>query len=1136
MKQIWNMLLCALALTAFVAAAASAQTPPSELEGVYSPTDHANELRWHAPDVVPAPVAYNVYRKLDSDASFQLFASAADRRYDDDSISIGLTYQYKVSAVYTGGAESSPTNTVSVTAGDSAGAGAGSLPPRSLAGLVDDRGAVELSWTAPDSLQVPLLYRVYRNGNGDSLFTMIGTAAELEFNDSLVAPNAPYGYYVTALYAGAVESVPSNTINVLTTAAHDSSTDDGGGGGSSASLHFTSTPATGVQVNQPYAYAPVLVTQPAGQTVCFELHNAPAGMTMDPGTGALQWTPTSLGVFEVEIRARICSGDGDAEQKFTVMVMSGAPGQISGHVVNALSMPVARVRIKIFDATSGKFVLRTRTDSAGFYNFAQVNPGTYFIRADADSDRFEDIWYNGAKRLADATGVAVAEGASVTADFVLQPHLEDAPEHITISGLVLDSAGVPISGAQLMAFETVHRDSTNDDLFNDDSRHHHGESNDYSATTDSTGAYHLHVETGTYFLRAKAHGFFEQYWNGKATILDADQFTALGDTAGVDFRLMPGAAALAGTGSITGTIRSAVDSLPRRSHVMGFQKNFLGQFTGFVASTRSDSAGHYALTALPTGFFVVLAKDDDESIPAFYTPSGGTAFLDSAALLFVDGAAVPGADIYISDDSADGLNEIEGEVETEHPGKAGARVIAATAPLPGTIVLVTAADGSLACATLTDNAGSYVVSGLAAGTYTVTFQKPGSASAQSAATLDYLNNAPTTLPVNAVLTAQPAAQTGLMGVRASWNLVSVPVGAPDLSQAALFPTASSQAFSFAGSYSASSVLEAGRGYWVKFPANQVLSIPGAERLAQTVPLNKGWNLVGSLSYPVAAAGMETSPAGLLSSDFFSYSSGYAAAAVIEPGRGYWVKASDAGTLTMQVTPGAMAAVTAAPRPVEAGLNSLTIADDQGNAQTLSLGSASLSAASELPPSPPAGAFDARFASGKMIENAPLGDAATREYAITVQSDGRPLTVSWNLQPSGARYRLTDANGTTVASSDKGTSVIAAGSASRLILVAEASAVPTHFALQQNYPNPFNPTTSVRFELPAAGKVTIRVYNLLGQEVAVLLENSELGAGVHDVTFDASRFASGIYLYRMDAVSSENHSQAFSDVRKMVLLK
>ncbi len=74
---------------------------------------------------------------------------------------------------------------------------------------------------------------------------------------------------------------------------------------------------------------------------------------------------------------------------------------------------------------------------------------------------------------------------------------------------------------------------------------------------------------------------------------------------------------------------------------------------------------------------------------------------------------------------------------------------------------------------------------------------------------------------------------------------------------------------------------------------------------------------------------------------------------------------------------------------------------------------------------------------------------------------------------------------------------------------------TEFVLDQNYPNPFNPTTNIRFSIPEAQAVTIRVYDILGREIAQVM-NGVLGAGSHNIPFNASNLSSGIYLYTVEA--------------------
>ena len=91
-----------------------------------------------------------------------------------------------------------------------------------------------------------------------------------------------------------------------------------------------------------------------------------------------------------------------------------------------------------------------------------------------------------------------------------------------------------------------------------------------------------------------------------------------------------------------------------------------------------------------------------------------------------------------------------------------------------------------------------------------------------------------------------------------------------------------------------------------------------------------------------------------------------------------------------------------------------------------------------------------------------------------------------------------------------------------------SELPQVFSLSQNYPNPFNPTTGIRFQVSGVSDVRLSVYDLLGREVAVLV-NERKAPGSYEVNFDATRLASGVYLYRLSAGQ-------FVQSRKMIVVK
>lgn len=93
--------------------------------------------------------------------------------------------------------------------------------------------------------------------------------------------------------------------------------------------------------------------------------------------------------------------------------------------------------------------------------------------------------------------------------------------------------------------------------------------------------------------------------------------------------------------------------------------------------------------------------------------------------------------------------------------------------------------------------------------------------------------------------------------------------------------------------------------------------------------------------------------------------------------------------------------------------------------------------------------------------------------------------------------------------------------------------PVAFGLNQNYPNPFNPATVISFNLPIDARVTLKLFDVLGQELITLIDQN-LGAGIYDHNFDASGLNSGVYFYRIEAVGTDGSN--FSSVKKMMLTK
>ena len=153
--------------------------------------------------------------------------------------------------------------------------------------------------------------------------------------------------------------------------------------------------------------------------------------------------------------------------------------------------------------------------------------------------------------------------------------------------------------------------------------------------------------------------------------------------------------------------------------------------------------------------------------------------------------------------------------------------------------------------------------------------------------------------------------------------------------------------------------------------------------------------------------------------------------------------------------------------------------------------------------------------------------STADLAFRVRAErsglgtGRVYTVT---------YTVTDGAGNTA--SDAATVTVPFSMDKQIV---PDAGLPQQYDLAQNYPNPFNPTTTIRYALPATATVTLRVYNALGSEVAVLVRGAEQSAGTYDVAFDGLNLQSGVYSYSLVAAEAGT-DRVFTQTRNMVLMK
>lgn len=410
--------------------------------------------------------------------------------------------------------------------------------------------------------------------------------------------------------------------------------------------------------------------------------------------------------------------------------------------------------------------------------------------------------------------------------------------------------------------------------------------------------------------------------------------------------------------------------------------------------------------------------------------------------------------------------------------------------------------------------------------------------------LNTFNNPPELRPRNGQ--AWRLSLQALHAIADGWNLLSIPGGSPDYHKSYVFSGAVSSAFAYRNGYVVEDLLENGVGYWLKYSGNQSIGIPASPRASVVDTVSTGWNMIGSLTSSVATSTIVQSTTGMVTSQYFYYGGGYHTSTSIDPGFGYWVKTNTGGTLTLN------SAAASPKQGVEgdplASLNTITVRDNAGRSQTLYFGrSSTIDAASyELPPQAPEGAMDVRFASQRMVELIPSDLSSGASFPLQITSATYPVSVTWDIRNSaGAAYGLSFVDG-------KNHSVSRAmGGGGRMVLQSPVSAftvsavsgsadIPKVFALDQNYPNPFNPTTSIRYALPADAHVSLKIYNVAGQEVAQLVDAIEQ-AGYHTISWNSRNLegndvGSGVYLIRIIASDVSNPNRSFDQVRKMILLK
>ncbi|AFH49536.1 Hypothetical protein IALB_1829 [Ignavibacterium album JCM 16511] len=382
---------------------------------------------------------------------------------------------------------------------------------------------------------------------------------------------------------------------------------------------------------------------------------------------------------------------------------------------------------------------------------------------------------------------------------------------------------------------------------------------------------------------------------------------------------------------------------------------------------------------------------------------------------------------------------------------------------------------------------------------------------------------------NFTITFTPIAFQLSVPIENGWNLVSIP-GLHPVNQTPqtwwqfIDPTAS--VYSFNNGYVQVNSLEPGKGYWMKHIGNRVYNT-GDEWPAggilyvahNPIPVSAGWNIVGGFENSAPVLGITTSPPGIIQTSFYGFNSisGYQTVNSLIPGYGYWVKFNSSGNM---ILPSALDKI---PSDGEYKLNpgwiSLTITDLKNRTKTLYLTDEKINFDYfELPPLPFPEIFDVRFSSNRLVEN------LNGKKEIHLQAVEFPV----NIKISNSHLIIKDENGRRLNDLVNKEGIIVIDNTTIRKLFVEYDLIPHEFSLEQNYPNPFNPATSIQYSIAGRQLVQLKVYDLLGNEVATLV-NEEKSPGIYNAEFNATSLPSGVYLYKLT-------TGEFSAVKKMILLK
>jgi len=355
----------------------------------------------------------------------------------------------------------------------------------------------------------------------------------------------------------------------------------------------------------------------------------------------------------------------------------------------------------------------------------------------------------------------------------------------------------------------------------------------------------------------------------------------------------------------------------------------------------------------------------------------------------------------------------------------------------------------------------------------------------------------------------------------NWNLVGLPLTTDLDGQLDVFPSSvEGTLYSFDETYVQESSLIPGTGYWLRFPEDGEALMTGSPIDNMILHLQIGWNLISGITGEISVNEIIDENSIIVPGTLFGFSETYVYSTTLVPGQGYWLRAFNEGDVILSSNSNRTRKHFVSSTD---GANSIKI-----NGQELFFGKEIMygqDISYTLPPKPPVGAFDARYADNRRL---------VKDYGeVEIVNSGEILLIEYEIVIDVGEYynwvlKMGDGNEHII----EGKGELVVPSSERMILERK-EVVPEKFTLHQNFPNPFNPVTTLRYDLPEQSHVTLTVYDMLGKDI-IRLVNTTQKAGFKSVRWNATDnmgrpVSAGVYVYHIEAGE-------FVQTKKMVLLK